>query len=232
MKEYGEISKAEVIKEPGVFENTMVVEFCSGNALVELRKVLLRKYSCESDRVVYEIQELSPMCSELFGESKTHKYLTELKELAKLTGQDYTQVLKNVMCQLGQSIAALSPVSIEKIDETDTKEEVKISSPSAQLHSTASFSQLPGTTSVSQDSRDELPRWIASSNPITFYNVVEHIVKSDDPGIHMSAQRLRSFSGRTPRPQDKSDFEAWRSAVDLLLKDPAVSDLQRSRRIL
>lgn len=47
-----------------------------------------------------------------------------------------------------------------------------------------------------------------------------------------SAKRLRSFSGRTPRPQHESDYEAWWSGVDLLGKDPAVSDLQHSRKIL
>lgn len=61
--------------------------------------------------------------------------------------------------------------------------------------------------------------------------VVEHIVKSDDTSMHLSSQRLRAFSGRLPRPQHESDYDTWRSGVDLLLKDPAVSDLQRSRRI-
>lgn len=62
--------------------------------------------------------------------------------------------------------------------------------------------------------------------------VLEHIVKNDDGAVHVSSQRLRSFSGRVPRQQHDSDYEAWRSGVDLLLKDPAVSDLQRSRKIL
>lgn len=56
-------------------------------------------------------------------------------------------------------------------------------------------------------------------------------MKSDDNAIHMSTQRLRSFSGRVPRLQHESDYEAWRVGVDLLLKDPVISDLQRSRKI-
>ncbi|XP_061582464.1 paraneoplastic antigen Ma3 homolog [Cololabis saira] len=60
--------------------------------------------------------------------------------------------------------------------------------------------------------------------------VVEHIVKNDDSTMH-STQRLRSFSGRLPRPQNESDYDIWRSGVELLLQDPGVSDLQRSRKI-
>lgn len=61
--------------------------------------------------------------------------------------------------------------------------------------------------------------------------VVEHIVKNDDSAANMSMQRLRAFSGRSPRPQNESDYDTWRSGVELLLNDPAMSDLQRSRKI-
>lgn len=61
--------------------------------------------------------------------------------------------------------------------------------------------------------------------------VVEHIVKNEDNVFHLSAHRLRSFSGKEPQPQNEADYDTWRSGVDLLLQDPAVSDLQRSRKI-
>lgn len=60
--------------------------------------------------------------------------------------------------------------------------------------------------------------------------VVEHIVKNEDNVFHLSAHRLRSFSGKEPQPQNEADYDTWRSGVDLLLQDPAVSDLQRSRK--
>lgn len=37
--------------------------------------------------------------------------------------------------------------------------------------------------------------------------------------------------GGMPRPQTESDYNAWCSGVELGLKDPAVSDLQRSHKI-
>uniref|UniRef100_A0A3P9LM99 CCHC-type domain-containing protein n=1 Tax=Oryzias latipes TaxID=8090 RepID=A0A3P9LM99_ORYLA len=70
-------------------------------------------------------------------------------------------------------------------------------------------------------------------NPPTVQRyVVEHIMKNDDNAIHLSAVRLRSFSGRAPRPPHETDYETWRSSIDLLLQDPAISDLQRSRRLV
>lgn len=250
--QYGKASNIAVITEPGVFQDTIVIEFESGDALVELRKLLPYTYTCETQGVTYEILELAPICTDSFGELKTRKYLGELKELATLTGRDYAEVLKGLMSLLGQSITE------ERLDpkvEThpDSREEVMQGAPSnaVPLPNTAISSPLHGTMAKIHKFSDELPHIPSTSssqgaarpsfptmslpdlNPpgIQRY-VVEHIVKSDDSAAHLSTPRLRSFSGRVPRPQNESDYEAWRSGVELLLKDPAVSDLQRSRRIL
>lgn len=61
--------------------------------------------------------------------------------------------------------------------------------------------------------------------------VVEHIVKSEDNPHVLSSQRLRVFSGKVPTPPQEADYDSWRSRVDLLI-DPALSDLQRSRKLL
>ncbi|KAK0141215.1 Zinc finger CCHC domain-containing protein 12 [Merluccius polli] len=63
--------------------------------------------------------------------------------------------------------------------------------------------------------------------------VVEHIMKSEEAPTHMlPSPRLGVFSGKIPRPPHESDYDTWRSNVDLIMKDPAISDLQRSRKIL
>lgn len=63
--------------------------------------------------------------------------------------------------------------------------------------------------------------------------IVEHVVRSDAPGSLMNASfRLRAFSGRIPCSGHEVDFDTWRTSVELILKDPALSDLQRSRKIL
>lgn len=56
-------------------------------------------------------------------------------------------------------------------------------------------------------------------------------MKGDDNATHMSAQRLQSFVGYVLRLLHESDYKAWRSGIDLLLKDPTFSDLQGSKKI-
>ncbi len=62
--------------------------------------------------------------------------------------------------------------------------------------------------------------------------VVEHIVRTNDTApLHHTSFRLRSFSGKVPRPVNEPDFDTWRTSVDLLLTDPSISDLHQTRKI-
>ncbi|XP_078802604.1 paraneoplastic antigen Ma3-like [Oryzias latipes] len=249
LSQYGKISKVEVITESdSVFADTIIVEFNSGSALIDLREILPYTYICGSEKITYEICDLSSMCSELEGKVKTHTYLSDLRNLAKVTGQDYAEVLKGVMSLLGQSITGLSQTPPGKL-HPDTSDQVMSSPPhaasSSEILNATTLRPQAGTAAEEQDVKKETPQSHSDHSmsprapPIPDLNppkvqhyVVEHIMKSDENAAHLSAVRLRSFSGRTPRPQHETDYETWRSSVDLLLQDPAVSDLQRSRRIV
>lgn len=243
LSRYGKQSKIEMITESGVFKDTIIVEFEADEAIAELRNILPYTYICESDAVTYDILDLSLVCSEFEEKLRTQKYLAELKDLAKLTGKGYTEVLQGVMSLLGQSITELT-YTVPVKTRIETKEEVApppADTAAESLSSAATTDQQQGPTATAQQ---ELPRMqpnasaqymprqsipygtLPDLNPPGIRYVVEHVMKSEE-----SAQRLRSFSGRSPRPSHETDFETWRSGVELLLKDPAVSDLQRSRRI-
>ncbi|XP_070411396.1 zinc finger CCHC domain-containing protein 18-like [Nothobranchius furzeri] len=61
--------------------------------------------------------------------------------------------------------------------------------------------------------------------------VVEHVVHHSsltDPGL----SHIRSFSGRTPKPANESDYESWRTQINLLLADKNLSTLTVNRRIM
>lgn len=63
--------------------------------------------------------------------------------------------------------------------------------------------------------------------------VVEHVIRANEAMSPMhSSFRLRSFSGKTPRPNSELDYDTWRANVDLFLTDPSMSDLHRTRKIL
>ena len=63
--------------------------------------------------------------------------------------------------------------------------------------------------------------------------VVEHVVRSSESPSHLVAPgRLRAFSGRYPRPSNEADYDTWRTSVEVLMKDPSVSDSHCAHRIL
>lgn len=63
--------------------------------------------------------------------------------------------------------------------------------------------------------------------------VVEHVMRANEALSPMhSSFRLRPFSGKIPRPNSELDYDTWRANVDLILTDPSMSDLHRTRKIL
>lgn len=63
--------------------------------------------------------------------------------------------------------------------------------------------------------------------------MVEHIVRREDTSSFSSSPvRLRSFSGKIPRPNSEVDYDNWRSHIELLLNDLSLSPLEVLRRIL
>ncbi len=62
--------------------------------------------------------------------------------------------------------------------------------------------------------------------------IVEHIVRRDELNTHSHFPiKLRSFSGKTLRPNSETNYDTWHSHVELLRKDPTMSNLQKSRKI-
>lgn len=58
-------------------------------------------------------------------------------------------------------------------------------------------------------------------------------MRNEDSALQVhTSLRLRPFSRRVPRPNNEVDYEAWRSNVELLLKDTTQSDLYKSRKLL
>ena len=62
--------------------------------------------------------------------------------------------------------------------------------------------------------------------------VVEHIMRSEPQPPSYSQSRIRTFSGKSPKPNGEVDYEAWRTQVELLLGDVSVSENKKLRRIL
>ena len=62
--------------------------------------------------------------------------------------------------------------------------------------------------------------------------IVEHVVRNESTAPMSTQTRIRTFSGRMPRPNGEVDYDTWRTQVDLLLSDSSIHDIQKVRKIL
>ncbi|XP_038153819.1 uncharacterized protein LOC119791667 isoform X2 [Cyprinodon tularosa] len=247
LEQYGDIKQRLTIdSSESEFDQMLVVEFDSGLSLARLSPILPYTFtSSVGDK--FHIESLSEIYASKVGGLKTNKYLDDLQEIAKLSGKNYTQVLTEVMSQIQQSIAEFCPVVLKKAKEEQFADEDGGQQPSAHattqlpfpLSSLSQSVPLPSSSAVSN--RAEVPSQERRSTPISAGDlnppevqryVVEHVVRSGDSSLHMhTSHRLRAFSGKVPRPSHETDYDTWRSSVELVLQDPSMSQLQCTRII-
>lgn len=228
LEQYGRIKRALTVDSPeSEFHGMLVVEFESGLPLTLLNPLLPYTQTSETG-TVYCIKNLSQIYTANVGSSKTQTYLADLKEVAKLTGQNYAEVLSTMMGQISKSISELRP-------DVEAGVGVKAEQSSVNTTTQSPYKMAAPSSIVQPEERRATINFTASDlNPPELQRyVVEHIVKSEDTAVHFrSSHRLRVFSGKVPRPQHEVDYDTWRSSVDLVLSDPAISETQRSRQIL
>ncbi|XP_030578824.1 paraneoplastic antigen Ma3 homolog [Archocentrus centrarchus] len=241
LKHYGKIERCFSVDDSlSKFHQNLIVEYSSGSAIEGLEAHLPYKYTSHDDpTVVYEISALSSVYAAQVGSNVTKTYLAELKELAKLSGKDYSEVLKQTMSQIGEDVEAIQPVA-EDSPHTHV-ETITLSSPTIKerqdptIFLNATPSSKGATDHVTLTSKGRtLPLSLTDMNPPDIQKVVvEHIVRSQDVVPPMQSQvRLRSFSGKTSRPNNETDYDTWRAHIELLQSDPSMPPLQISRKIL
>lgn len=242
LSQYGDIERSFPIDSPdSEFHDMLIVEFKSGFVFEQLGPILPHKFKTEENN--YCVQKLSTIYASNIGKSKTKNLLDDLKKVSRLSGQDFTQVLKDMMTQVNEAVTEIKPGKEELEEEDDdiieeqemasSSTKIKMAAPTAPLHhnmaADAPF-RLPRATATTRTPPVNISN--ADLNPPGLHRyVVEHLVTSDDINLRAS-HRLRVFSGRTPRPSHEVDYDTWRSGVDHILMDSAISELQRSRRIL
>lgn len=245
LKKYGTIERSLYVDDDSSqFYQNLIVEYSSGADVEDLKAILpyINRMVQSEHSNVYAIKTLSSVYTTEIGSGITKTYLTELKTLAKLSGNEFEEVLKEMMSRISKDIGAAAPVTeeaspmhVETIVVTP-----QLLSPNEQPP--ISFSDasqrkfgLNVTDSVPITSERRAPSLsISDMNPPEIQKVVvEHIVRREDVSSHLqSPARLRFFSGKTPRPNNEADYDTWRSHVELLLNDPSISPLQISRKIL
>lgn len=248
LKQYGSISR--IIKVPSTDPETQAIaEFENSAAVKALEADVLpcRRPCAANPEVIHHIQSLASVYTSDAGTSATNTYLSGLKDLAKLSGREFGDILREELARISKSIRTETPLEIsEEPVETEpplTQSDIQAAAPS--------FVSVPDE--VSQDSykpqtnievRDFLsPRGERTSTfhlpsdqlstPEVQRVVVEHIVKSSDISSHIHFPcKLKQFSGRHPQPNFEVDYDTWRNGVEFCLNDPSIPDSQMVRKIV
>lgn len=244
LKKYGSTGRVLLVDDSSSeFYQNLIVEYSDGSAVEKLQPHLPYMYMLGDDpSVMCCVRTLSSVYTTKVGSNFTKTYLAELKDLAKLSGKEYSEVLKEMMSQISEDIDTMQP----EVEITSMHGETTVITPQPAIpkeqQPRVSLSDAPQsgngfgvTASAPVISERRAPSFLINDmNPPEIQKVVvEHIVRREDLGPHLqSPVRLRSFSGKTPRPTNETDYDTWRSHIELLLNDPSMSHLQISRRIL
>lgn len=237
LKKYGSIQRTVLVDdESSEFHKNLIVEYSSGLAVEGLEPLLPYRHILKSDpNVVYNVRTLSSVYTSKLGSSATRTYLTELKELAKLSGKEYEAVLREMMMQISSDVESmqptegLSPLALSETPVESPQPTSLFRGPPENGNDVTTVTAVPIL-----EARRAPSLSVSDVNPPEVQKVVvEHIVRREDTGSFLSSPvRLRSFSGKIPRPNGEVDYDTWRSHIELLLNDPSMSPLQVSRRIL
>ncbi|KAG7505791.1 hypothetical protein JOB18_040242 [Solea senegalensis] len=220
----------DFIQRSGVkIPNAVIVDGVMGLAQDE------ETHTKDDPNVVYNVQTLRSVYTSKLRRSATKTYLTELKELAKLSGNDYEVVLREMMTQISNDVESMQSAddpSLLALSETPV-ESPQPTSPFPGPPQNGNDVNVTAAVPVNDERR--VPSLSVSDvNPPEVQKiVVEHIVRREDTGSYLSPPvRLRPFSGKIPRHNSEADYDTWRSHIELLLNDHSISPLQVSRRIL
>ena len=111
LKKYGKIERFLVVNDLSdeLYQN-LIVEYSSGSALEGLEPHLPYTYTAHGNPpIAYEVKTLSSVYTTKIGGNVTKTYLANLKELAKRSGKNYGEVLKEMMSQIGEDVEAMQP---------------------------------------------------------------------------------------------------------------------------
>lgn len=235
----GEVSNCiRVADEPNQPNGRVLIQYASERSITRINPDNLGHVpSLNNPAVLWHIRTICEICQEDLGKELAHQYLEELSAVGGSSTSGFVSILQNELRRI-QSDAS------QKTHDTHTTRH----SPMLHTEARTDVEHTPRITSghnrCSFMSEACLPRAHSAvhsplnlddsvTNPPSVQRVVvEHVIRNESAQPYISQSKIRTFSGRAPKPNGEVDYEAWRTQVDLLLSDTYVTDSQKVRRIL
>lgn len=256
LSNFGSIKMSfRVTDETNPYYKNLTIEFAHSAAISKLKPLIPYTYiSRVAADTEFVVKLLSPEGATATAEcAQLPDYLQELRRLAQESGQSFEEVLKGAMDQISShlGLAAIGGGKEDEEDDDNDEEENtsdvlatatdKLSQPYPSFGPGFSYTNQPSYSSQFHPPTNPSVNWaprISLSgqdlNPPEIQRVVvEHIVRKDDYQTQsLSPLRLRTFSGKVPKPPHEADYDSWKSQIELLSADPSLAPLHITRRII
>ncbi|KAK0134621.1 Paraneoplastic antigen Ma1 [Merluccius polli] len=223
----GDISKiVRIPDESGQPEGRALIQYASDRSISRIDPITLGTLPSPKDPAVsWVARTIRDVCQEEMGREIANRYLSELQSVAGSGRAGFLSVLQREL-QGDQSTSHNVHTSATQPHATQDG-----NTPSTDQNEPAELTHVhsaPASVPVS-------PVHVRENvfNPPQIQKViVEHVIRSESATSSSPQIRMRTFSGRMPRPNGEVDYETWRTQVDLLLDDSSLSDAHKVRRIL
>uniref|UniRef100_A0A8C5DCT6 CCHC-type domain-containing protein n=1 Tax=Gouania willdenowi TaxID=441366 RepID=A0A8C5DCT6_GOUWI len=220
----GEVSKiVKVPDEPGQPEGRVLLQYTSNRSISKIDPIILGTIPSPKDpAVVWSVRTIGDVCQEEIGKEIARKCLDELGLVAGSSMAGFLSILQSEIKKAPDTtqvhVSQTSNTSHHDITSDDNN---KSPEPSPNRGANASMSASP----VHVDENIFNPPHIQKV-------IVEHVIRNESTTPSSTHLRMRTFSGRMPRPNGEVDYDVWRTQVDLLLADPSLNDTHKVRKIL
>lgn len=179
--------------------------------------------------VVWTVRTIRDIGQEDMGREIARKFLDERKVVAGSSTAGFLSVIQNELQTNELQGNQGNPKHPENVD--------------LQIHTTqdgetsSANSPDPVEPTPSHNQSNAVPVRLGHMNenilnpPQIQKVIVEHVIRNESAASSSSSTKIRTFSGRMPKPNGEVDYETWRTQVDLLLSNPSLNDAYKVRRI-
>lgn len=238
-KANGDIKK--IVRVPDVPDQPRartLVEYSSERAISRLDPANLGHLPSPYDpNITWHVKTIREVCQEELGRELAQRCLAELSTLAGSSKAGFWDMLQRELEPVQPDpVLPLSPDTHLQLSDQH------VPTPSSDSRATDEGQPNNAEPSLAHPASNASPFSSPTSPPLLSEStinppqvqkvIVEHFIHSDATPSSFSQSRVRTFSGRLPKPNGEVDYEAWRTQVDLLLNDTSLSDSQKVRRIL
>ncbi|CAL9692886.1 unnamed protein product [Knipowitschia caucasica] len=242
LKGYGDIKRyVTVADRQSPFYKNLAVEFVDSVSVDKLKPLL--PYTTRAATIEVTVRQISDAGAAATTEnpepqSQSVDYLQVLRRLSRESGRPFELVLKGAMDQISSHLGAAGGENEdeeeeeEDDDEEDDDDDEEEGVGTGDGESAGLLYTVRGRRNPTMNPRISLSGH--DLNPPDVQRVVvEHIVRRDDVNPQsLSPLRLRTFSGKVPKPPHEADYESWKTQIDLLSADPSLAPLHITRRII